>query len=45
MTISIKEMMEVERNEHLRYEKSQRSDSDDARNGYKSKHITTNYEA
>ncbi len=40
---TIKEMMEAEMNEHLGYEKSQRSDSDDARNGYKSKHITTSY--
>ena len=40
---TIKEMMESEMDEHLGYEKSQRSDSDDARNGYKSKHITTSY--
>ena len=40
---TIKEMMEAEMDEHLGYEKSQRSDSDDARNGYKSKHITTSY--
>ena len=35
--------MESEMNEHLGYEKSQRSDSYDAQNGYKSKHIKTNY--
>ncbi len=40
---TIKEMMEAEMDEHLGYEKSQRSDSDDARNGYKSKRITTSY--
>ncbi|MBQ6960049.1 MAG: transposase [Clostridia bacterium] len=31
---TIKEMMEAEMDEHLGYEKSERSDSDDARNGY-----------
>ena len=40
---TIKEMMEAEMDEHLRYERPERSDSDDARNGYKSKRITTNY--
>lgn len=40
---TIKEMMESEMEEHLGYEKSARSDSDDARNGYKSKRITTSY--
>ena len=40
---TIKEMMEAEMDEHLGYEKSQRSDSDDARNGYKSKQIITSY--
>ena len=40
---TIKEMMEAEMNEHLGYEKSERSDSDDARNGYKSKRIMTSY--
>ena len=40
---TIKEMMEAEMDEHLGYAKSERSDSDDARNGYKSKRITTNY--
>ena len=32
---TIKEMMEAEMDEHLGYAKSERSDSDDARNGYK----------
>ncbi len=41
----IKEMMEAETEEHLGYEKSERSDSDDARNGYKSKRQTTSYRA
>ena len=31
---TIKEMMEAEMDEHLGYEKSQRSDNDDYRNGY-----------
>jgi Transposase and inactivated derivatives len=40
---TIKEMMEVEMEEHLGYEKSQRSDSDDYRNGYKNKRINSSY--
>ncbi len=40
---TIKEMMEAEMNEHLGYAKSERSDSNDARNRYKSKRITTSY--
>ena len=32
---TIKEMMEAEMDEHLGYEKSERSDNDDYRNGYK----------
>lgn len=32
---TIKEMMEAEMDNHLGYEKSERSDSDDYRNGYK----------
>ena len=40
---TIKEMMEAEMDEHLGYEKSERSDSDDARNGYKPKRINTSY--
>lgn len=34
---TIKDMMEAEMDEHLGYSKSERSDSDNARNGYKSK--------
>ena len=37
---TIKEMMEAEMEDHLGYEKSERSDSDDARNGYKTKHMS-----
>ena len=40
---TIKEMMEAEMDEHPGYAKSERSDNDDARNGYKSKRITTSY--
>ena len=40
---TIKGMMEAEMNEHLGYEKSQRSDSDNARNGYKSKRVRSSY--
>lgn len=40
---TIKEMMEAEMDEHLGYEKSQRSDNDDSRNGYKSKRINSSY--
>ena len=40
---TIKEMMEAEMDDHLGYEKSERSDSDDARNGYKTKRINTSY--
>lgn len=40
---TIKEMMESEMDDHLGYEKSERSDNDDYRNGYKSKQVTTNY--
>ena len=36
---TIKEMMEVEMDDHLGYGKSERSDSEDYRNGYKSKKI------
>ena len=35
-----KEMMEAEMDDHLGYSKSQRSESDDYRNGYKSKRST-----
>lgn len=40
---TIKEMMESEMNEHLGYEKSQRSDVDAYRNGYKPKRINSSY--
>ncbi len=40
---TIKEMMEAEMDEHLGYRKSERSDSDDYRNGYKSKRINSSY--
>ena len=36
---TIKKMMEVEMEKRLGYEKSRRSDNDDYRSGYKSKHI------
>ena len=40
---TIKEMMEAEMDNHLEYEKSQRSDSDDYRNGYKEKQVNSSY--
>lgn len=40
---TIKEMMEAEMNNHLGYQKSERSDSDDYRNGYKSKRVNSSY--
>jgi transposase-like protein len=40
---TIKEMMEAEMDNHLGYEKSERSDSDDYRNGYKNKKINSSY--
>ena len=40
---TIKEMMEAEMDDHLEYEKSQRSDSDDYRNGYKTKRVKSPY--
>ncbi|MEG2651837.1 MAG: IS256 family transposase [Eubacterium sp.] len=40
---TIKEMMESEMDEHLGYEKSQRSDNPDSRNGYKSKQANSRY--
>lgn len=40
---TIKEMMEAEMDDHLGYQKSERSDSDDYRNGYKSKQINSSY--
>ena len=40
---TIKEMMEAEMDNHLGYQKSERSDGDDYRNGYKSKQLRTSY--
>ena len=40
---TIKEMMEVEMSHHLGYEKSEHSDSDNARNGHKSKRVHSDY--
>ena len=40
---TIKEMMEAEMDDHLRYEKSERSDNDDYRNGYKRKRVNSSY--
>ena len=40
---TIKEMMEAEMDDHLGYQKSQRSDSDDYRNGYKTKQVNSSY--
>ena len=42
---TIKEMMEAEMDEHLGYSKSERSDNDDYRNGYKSKRVNSSYGA
>ena len=40
---TIKEMMEAEMDEHLGYGKSERSDSDDYRNDYKTKRVNSSY--
>ncbi len=40
---TIKEMMEAEMDEHLGYEKSERSDCEDYRNGYKRKRVNSHY--
>ena len=40
---TIKEMMEAEMDEHLGYGRSERSDSEDYRNGYKSKKVNSSY--
>ena len=40
---TIKEMMEAEMDDHLGYEKSERSDNDDYRNGYKTKQVNSSY--
>uniref|UniRef100_UPI001E2BEA5C transposase n=1 Tax=Pectinatus frisingensis TaxID=865 RepID=UPI001E2BEA5C len=41
---TIKEMMESEMDEHLGYSKSERSDSENARNGYKPKQMNRSNE-
>lgn len=38
---TIKEMMEAEMDDHRGYEKSERSDNDDYRNGYKTKRVNS----
>lgn len=40
---TIKGMMEAEMNDHLGYEKSERSESNNARNGHKSKKVQSSY--
>lgn len=40
---TIKEMMEAEMDDHLGYAKSERSDSADYRNGYKTKRVNSSY--
>lgn len=40
---TIKEMIEAEMEDHLGYCKSERSDSDDYRNGYKTKQVNSSY--
>ncbi len=40
---SNKEMMEAEMDDHLGYHKSERSESDDYRNGYKSKRVNSSF--
>ncbi len=40
---TIKEMMAAEMDDHLGYSKSERSDSDDYRNGYKTKQVNSSY--
>lgn len=40
---TIKEMMEVEMDDHLEYSKSERFESDDYRNGYKTKQVNSSY--
>lgn len=42
---TIKKMMEAEMEEHLGYEKSERYDSDDYRNGYKRKRVNSRYDS
>ena len=40
---TIKEMMEAEMDDHLGYHMSERSESDDYRNGYKSKRVNSSF--
>lgn len=40
---TIREMMEAEMDEHLGYEKSERSDNGDYRNGHKCKRVNSRY--
>ncbi len=40
---TIKEMMEAEMDDHLGYQKSERSDNEDYRNGYKEKTVNSSY--
>ena len=40
---TIKEMMEAEMDDHLGYQKSERYDSDDYRNGYKTKRVNSSF--
>ncbi len=40
---TIKEMMEAEMDDHLSYSKSEPSESENARNGYKSKQVNSSY--
>ena len=40
---TIKEMLEAEMDEHLGYAKSERSDNEDYRNGYKTKRVNSSY--
>lgn len=40
---SIKSMMETEMDEHLGYSKSERSSSENTRNGYKTKKLNSSY--
>ena len=40
---AVKEMMETEMDDHLGYEKSERSDNDNYRNGYKRNQINSRY--
>ena len=42
---TIKEMMEAEMDDHLGYEKSERSNNENSRNGYKQKRINSSYGA